>query len=188
LLTPNSLVVLISRSEDQAAELFREHLLVTWEALGCPLKRRKPNTLELRLNNGSRIVVLAHSPDTSVGKSNVRLLIIDEAARVSDEVYGAVSPFLAVSNGTLMLLSTPKGKRGFFWRAWDKETHWEKTRITAWQCPRISREFLDEERRTKGDRYFKENYECSFEDAVGAAFSEEAINAMVSVGGTALFG
>ncbi len=44
-------------------------------------------------------------------------LKIDEAARVSDELYRAVRPMLATSGGRIVLLSTPFGKRGFFFRA-----------------------------------------------------------------------
>ena len=37
---------------------------------------------------------------------------------VSEEVYRAVRPMLAVSQGSLWLMSTPYGKRGFFYDAW----------------------------------------------------------------------
>lgn len=196
LLQDESFVIVVSRSLPQAGEMFREHLLPAWKALGSPLKIRMPTKLELRLKNGSRILVLAHSPDTDVGKSGVHLLIIDEAARVSDEMYIATSPFLATTDGDMMLLSTPFGKRGFFWRAWDEQPDvWERTRVTAeylphltpHYCPRISAEFLAMQRRTLGDRPYRQEYETSFEDMVGAAFSQDAIDAAISVGGVPLF-
>jgi hypothetical protein len=52
------------------------------------------------------------------GFSAVSLLIIDEASRVEDSVYKALRPMLAVGNGDLWLLSTPFGKRGFFYENW----------------------------------------------------------------------
>ena len=42
---------------------------------------------------------------------------------------------------------------------------------TAEQCPRIAPEFLAEERRALGDRYYRQEYACSFEDAIDALFS-----------------
>ena len=47
-----------------------------------------------------------------------RASIIDEAARVPDEVYLAMRPALVLRNGDLWLMSTPLGKRGFFYEAW----------------------------------------------------------------------
>ena len=40
---------------------------------------------------------------------------MDEAAAISDEVYSAATPMLAATNGSLWLLSTPQGPRGFFY-------------------------------------------------------------------------
>jgi hypothetical protein len=188
ILRPESLVVIVSRSEEQAAELFREHLLIAWDALGQPLKRRAPKTLELRLRNGSRVLTLAHNPNTAVGKSAVRLLIIDEASRVSDEMYAAVFPFLTVSRGHLMLLSTPFGKRGFFWKAWALEPDWEKTPVRWYNSPRVSRETVEEYRRKFGNRQCSQEYELEFVDTVDAVFSGESIDAAIGVGANALFG
>jgi hypothetical protein len=46
------------------------------------------------------------------------LLIIDEAARVSDEMYRTLRPMLASTNGDLWMMSTPCGKRGFSYHTW----------------------------------------------------------------------
>jgi hypothetical protein len=43
------------------------------------------------------------------------LVIVDEAARVPDDLYRAVRPMLAVSQGRLIALSTPFGQRGWFY-------------------------------------------------------------------------
>ena len=65
------------------------------------------------------------------GFSGVSLLIIDEAARVPDDLYYAVRPMLTVSQGRLILLSTPHGRQGFFFEAWTKEKGWLKIKISA---------------------------------------------------------
>ena len=54
---------------------------------------------------------------------------------------------LAVSRGKLWLLSTPHGKRGFFYEMWKAGGRgWMRIRVPATECPRISQRFLAEER------------------------------------------
>jgi hypothetical protein len=43
--------------------------------------------------------------------------------------------------------------------------------------PRIPQEFLAEERQALGDRWYRQEYECSFEATVGAVFRPEDIAA-----------
>jgi hypothetical protein len=103
---------------------------------------------ELVLANRSRIVSLPCREETIRGYSNVNLLVIDEAARVPDDVYRAVRPMLAVSGGRLICLSTPYGRRGFFWHAWANcGTDWIRVEVAAERIARISAAFLAEERR-----------------------------------------
>ncbi len=77
-------------------------------------------------------------------------MILDEASRIEDQLLAAVRPMLATSNGELIALTTPAGKRGFFFEAWTGDGDWERTKITADQCPRITPEFLAQE--LKGPR------------------------------------
>ena len=72
----------------------------------------------MELENGSRIITLPGSEKTIRGFSGVGLLLVDEASRVADELYFAVRPILAVSGGSLMVLTTPYDKRGVFYEEW----------------------------------------------------------------------
>jgi hypothetical protein len=125
-------------------------------------------------------VGLPGSEATVRGFSAVSLLLVDEAARVSDELYLALRPMLAVSEGTLWLMSTPYGKRGFFYEAWESGGEWERFQVTAEECPRISQRFLEEERRAMGERWFRQEYLCEFGDADDAVFRQEWIEKAVS--------
>src|SRR6202043_502550 len=89
----------------------------SYRSLGCPMRLGLTNE-ELRLSNQSEVVSLPCREETVRGYSRVGLLVIDEAARVPDDLYRAVRPMLAVSAGQLICLSTPYGKRGFFHDAW----------------------------------------------------------------------
>jgi hypothetical protein len=85
-------------------------------------------------------------------------MLIDEAARVNDDLYKAVRPFLAASDGDLWLMSTLVGKRGFFYEEWTNGgPRWKRFTVTAMDCLRIRREFLEEERAT-GERWFRQQY------------------------------
>lgn len=119
------------------------------------------SALRLELQNGSRIVSLPGKEETIRGYSGVRLLVVDEAARVPDSLYYSVRPMLAVSGGRLVCLSTPFGKRGFFHQEWIEGHGWERVKITADQCPRISKAFLEEERRSLGDWWYRRNITVS---------------------------
>jgi hypothetical protein len=115
------------------------------------------------------------------GYSGVDLLICDEAARVPDELYQAVRPMIAVSQGRIVLLSSPFGRRGFYHDVGENGgPAWHRTKITAYDCPRISREWLEQERKQIGDFWFTQEYECSFNDDVSAVFRYEDIMAAMS--------
>src|SRR5207248_5957823 len=112
---------------------------------------------ELHLENFSHIVCLPCREDTVRGYSNVSLLIIDEAARVPDDLYRAVRPMLAVSGGRLICLSTPYGKRGFFHDCWTNGgADWQRIEVPASRIPRISPAFLEQERRALGESWYRQ--------------------------------
>jgi hypothetical protein len=169
LLRRRALVLLLSPSLRQSAELFRK-VLDLFGALRRPVGVRAESALRLELANGSRVLSLPESERTVRGFSAVNLLVADEASRISDDLYRAIRPMLATSGGALVALSTPFGRRGWFFRAWDEEPDWRRVRVKAEECPRISREFLEEERRTLGERYYSQEYGCEFVAVEGQVF------------------
>ena len=116
------------------------------------------------------------------------MLIIDEAARVDDALYFSVRPMLAVSQGRLVALSTPFGKRGWFHDEWHGDSTWERVRITAEQCPRITKEFLAEERKALGERWYSQEYLTVFANTIDSVFSLHDIEAAMSRDVKPLFG
>jgi hypothetical protein len=110
----------------------------------------------------------------------VRLLIIDEAAHIDEELYHALRPMLAVSGGSLLLASTPYGQVGPFPHAWFYGGDaWHRESVPSTECPRISMEFLEGERATMPDQIFRREYMCSFDEADTQVFSEELIQSIV---------
>ncbi len=126
---------------------------------------------------GTRIMALPGDEANIRGISAVNLLIIDEATRVKDEIYDAVGPMLATTNGKTILLSVPWAKSGFFYNIWRKaeETDWFKLAVKATDCPRISPEILVQQRQALGEHFFKQEYMCEFLDHEFQLFSAELI-------------
>jgi hypothetical protein len=175
---PGSLGLLLSPTLRQSQELFRKALAV-YRSAGRPVPPESETALTLTLENGSRIVSLPGGKGHTVrGYSSVGLLVVDEASRVPDELYASLRPMLAVSAGRLVALSTPFGTRGWWYEAWKSAEPWERYRVTAEVCPRISSEFLEEERRTMGDWHYRQEYLGEFMDDAFAVFRNEDIEAM----------
>jgi len=177
---PGSLVLLLSPTLRQSGELFRAKVLPMYHALGDPVRVTGRTALQLTLANDSRILSLPENEEGIRGFSGVTLLVIDEASRVTDSLYYAVRPMLATSAGRLVALSTPFGKRGWFFEEFQSTRPWLRVRATAEMCPRISAKFLAEERAALGSRWFSQEYLCNFEDAIDAVFAEADIQAALT--------
>lgn len=185
----DSLILLVSRTQRQSDELFRK-LVAFYDALARPVPAVQDQARTLTLANGSRIVSLPGEPENLRGFSAPRLILVDEASRVSDAMQAAISPMLAtVPDGRLIYLSTPCGLRGFFAEAWhDPALDWERVRVTADRCPRIAPAFLASERARLGPRMFAQEYLCSFEESIGQVFSTESVLGAFSSDAAPLFG
>src|SRR5438105_9925160 len=170
---PGSMIILLSRSLRQSEILF-DMLVGFHKKLGSTFLD-KQTAHELRLENGSRVICLPCKEETIRGYSGVTLLVIDEAARVPDELYRAVRPMLIVSDGRLICLSTPFGKRGFFYDAWARGgPDWTHIDVPASQISRIKPERLEEDRRAMGLSWYRQEYECSFEALEGLVYHDFA--------------
>jgi hypothetical protein len=133
------------------------------------------NPISVKFGNGSRIVGLPGREGTIRGFSAPSLIVVDEAARVPDEVYQALRPMLATVDGDLWAMSTPWGKRGFFYEAWSGREKWERVADPAWECPRIRPEQVEEDRVSMGDDWVRQEYGCEFTDVDSCLFDRESI-------------
>ena len=96
-----------------------------------------------------------------------------------DDLYKAIRPMLAVSQGSMILMSTPFGKRGHFHQEWT-EGAWDRIQVKANECSRIAPEFLAEERTSMGAQWFRQEYECEFSDTFDQVFEYETVMAALS--------
>lgn len=185
---PGSLVLCLAPSERQSKELFGK-ISGFYRGLHDAPPPESDRKLGMVLPNGSRIEALPGSEKTIRGFSGAALLLVDEAARVDDGLYHAVRPMLAVSGGGLVMLSSPYGKRGAFYEAWTNgAASWERYEVAAEECPRITPEFLAEERAALPSWVYRQEYECSFEETEDQIFTTEMVEAAVTPKVAPLFG
>ncbi len=172
---PRSLILLFSKAQRQSSELLAKiHGYIN--TMERPPLLTKEAATEIRLKNGSRVVSLPGDGDSIRGYSAPNLIVEDEAAFVTDELYEAFLPMLATSNGRLILMSTPNGKRGHFHAAWSgMNTKWQRESITASQVTRISPEYLEDMRAEYGPWKFQQEFFCKFVEANDQFFSDDAI-------------
>ena len=173
---PKSLIIVAAPVGRQSGEFIAKvHAFLA--ALGLKLRGDGVNRASILFPNGSRIVGIPGRDEGTIrGFSAVTLLIIDEASRVSDELYHAVRPMLAVRGGDLWLLSTPLNTTGFFYNEWTHSPNWHKIAVPATECPRIPKQFLEDERASSGDLLFRREYMCQFIDLGGSLFIRELID------------
>jgi hypothetical protein len=122
--------------------------------------------------DGSRNVGISDVHATSRGLSGASMLIFDQVAQVSGELYKAMRATRATSRGALWLLSTPYGKRGFFYDEWATGRNWTRFEVQVTDCPRIPPDYLESERRDLGPDYFQQEYMGHSFAPMDAAFNE----------------
>ena len=127
---PGSTSLAIAPSQRQSAEVARRARAIL---IATGQKLTVDNLFELGCN-GSRLVALPGSSDDTVrGLSVDAELIIDEAARVDDEIYNACRPMIArhADKARLLVMSTAWLSSGFFHDIWmnGSEQDWQKTMV-----------------------------------------------------------
>ena len=184
LLNKGTQTLIIGAVDRQSVGLFekvKSHItnLAKWNIKG------KPTMHKIELTNGSKIIA---EPAGRTGYGlrflTIHKLVCDEAHYIPEEVFIAVRPMLATTDGTIDLLSTPKGNKGYFYDAFeDEETKKDfKQFHVRWQdCPRHSESFIKRERRTMTKLQFAQEYDAVFLDSLQAFFTLELINNCIKI-------
>jgi Phage terminase large subunit len=176
-LTPDSLILLSSKTERQSGELFAK--VAKYHRQLALVETVRDMALTLEFANGSRVIAVCGEGDNFRGFSDPRLCVVDEASIVSDSVLNALLPMLIVSGGRLIALSTPRGKRGWFYERYiSDETDWTRINARAADSPRIPKQRLEEQKRSLGERLYSQEFLNEFIEAEGQLFSDETIAAI----------
>lgn len=125
-------VAIVSRSENQAKKLMGEIQKLIWNSpqkLGdFVVKDRRTKSLSKSEIHFEKGWIKCFPPTDAILGETIDLLIIDEAAMVDDEIYNtAMKPTISKSDGKILLSSTPRGQKGYFYETFDpfdlRKTH-----------------------------------------------------------------
>ncbi len=112
-------IMIIASVDRQSLLLFEKVLSYIYLKNKKMIKKGKdkPTKHELKLTNGSIIRCLP-TGDSGYGIRGFTIdrLYADEAAFIKEDVWAAVTPMLATTGGSIILLSTPFGKENYFYR------------------------------------------------------------------------
>jgi hypothetical protein len=176
--TPESLVLLVCPSERQSAELLRKVKAILAQTPGIDYSRDSVLTVELA--NGSRVIALPSAESNLRGFSAPEMIIVDEASRCDDALFYGLKPMLATNQGKLILLSSPFGRRGFFFDVWTNGENWERFTVKATDCERITPEFLASEKASMPSFIYEQEYFCAFTDSDTQIFPSELIQSSIN--------
>lgn len=137
--------------------------------------KNKPTMHKVHFKNGTGILSFA-AGETGVGLRGytIKKLMIDEGSRMSEEFYIAVSPMLSVIRGSMDIGSTPCGKVGFFYQC-SKDKKFRKFYVSAEDCPRHTKEFLNNEKERLPRLAYAQEYLAIFTDELRRLISNETI-------------
>jgi Terminase large subunit, T4likevirus-type, N-terminal len=192
---PGSVVLVVAPGERQAKLLFSKAASLYRQA-GYPLPAHSERRTGLELSNGSIIEALPAVERTTRGYS-VDLLVVDEAAAVPDMDYYGILPALVATQGEQVLLSTPRGRRGFFWEIWHgappqpvaeanlnrgEDSDWLRIMVRSDEVGRIREEDLEVFRHTMPEQFFRQEFFCEWLETEGSLFSYDDIQAALAAG------
>lgn len=174
LFTPGALVLIVSPAERQSVETIRKVKDLMARLPDRPEILAESMT-QIEFVNRSRVVALPGTQSTIRGYSGVNLLILDEARWIEDSIIAAVTPMTATVAGRIVGLSTPGLKAGWYWNQWTYGRGWHRIKATVYDCPRIDRDFVEDERHGMTPAQFAAEYECEFMDSDEAAWLSTAL-------------
>jgi hypothetical protein len=127
-------ILIISCTERQSEELLLKVLFHIQDNYPNLLKkgRDRPTKHIIKLKNGSIIRCLPTGQTGSgIRGFTINMLIADEAAFMPEEVWLAVTPMLLTTGGQIILVSTPHGRKGYFYRCYNDEQQFKKFHINS---------------------------------------------------------
>ena len=181
----NKCVLVIASVERQAQLLFEKILDYIYKNYKDYIKRGKdkPTKSKLTLTNGTIIRCLPTGlSGYGIRGYTIDLLVADEAAFINDEVWQAVTPMISTrikTGARIVLLSTPMGKDGYFYRCFN-DPSFTTFHVSSEDCPRISEEFLAQEKIRMSELEYAQEYLGEFVDEIRQLFSNELIRSCMT--------
>jgi len=167
---PGTTTLIIAASQRQSSLLF-EKVRGNLDLINEKEKiyAEPPTLTRIRLKNKSQIYALpAGRTGYFIRGFTIDMLIADEAAYISENVWLACTPMIAVSRklrgmGYIILLSTPFGKGGYFFNSFTDDD-FRSFHVSSEDCPRIPKDFLRKEKLRMTKAQYRQEYLGEFCD------------------------
>jgi hypothetical protein len=178
----NRIIGMFAFTEKQAYNLFFKTLMYLEAVYPRMIKRGKdkPTKHQIKLKNGSLIMCYAVGlSGEGIRTFTLTDLVVDEGAPMSREVFIALTPMLSVTKGSMDISSTPRGKEGYFYECSDQcpkvKPNFTRFYVSAEDCPRHSKEFLDSEKVSMTRLEYAQEYLARFLDEVRQFYPTKVI-------------
>ena len=173
----NKTILVIASVERQAYLLFEKILayLSNYHKWAIKKGKDRPTKHKIELTNGCKIYCLPTGlSGYGIRGFTVDLLIADEAAFIPEEVWTAVTPMLATTKGSIVLLSTPHGKGGYYYDCFSNPA-FKSFHVSSENCPRMDKIFLAREKERMTKLEYAQEYLGEFVDDLMQFFSTKLI-------------
>lgn len=190
---PDTKIIVVSLTEDQAKliiVMILDYLESTYRRY-IATGKNKPTQNKIILKNGSSVLArpVGTTGDAVRGFTG-DILIIDEASRMPKLVWEAGKPTLLTTAGKIWMCSTPYGKQGYFWEAYqNRENRFTVFHISSEEVIKNRKlsvgwtreqrdaaiKFLESERKDMTELQYGQEYLGLFLDELRQYFSDDLI-------------
>lgn len=183
---------MISPTLNQARNVFKELVSAIWES--GVVKRKNETLLDIELINGSRIFFRSAEMGEALRGYHISgVLILDEAAYLSDDIAQLVLPWRQVAKAPMLIVSTPRLKTGLFFRYYNMGIERIDNTVTVdWNdydtTELLSNEQIETYRRILTKNQFKSEILGEFLDMEGMVFTNIEPNIKNTTEYSKLFG
>ncbi len=171
---PNARLVLVSAAQRQSDELASKLLgfVSRHEKLYDSVLRSSREIVEF--TNGS--VVHALPASGLIRGFTATRVLVNEAREILDEeaTFSAVEPMLLTTDGPLSVFTTPLGRQGRIWEAFNAG-HYLKTQVPSSTSKYASLEHLERQRLEMSAALYACEYEAQFMDVADSYLSAESV-------------
>lgn len=187
-------IIAVSLTEDQAflmRAMVEDYIKRNYPTYLRVKKKDKPTKNRIKLSNGSEYIVRpVGNHGNAVRGFTANVLIVDEAAYMPELMWLAAKPTLLTTGGDIWLCSTPHGKEGYFYEAFqNKQNRYKVFHISSeevihnrpisksWSAEKrkAAIRLLEEEKNDMSDLRYAQEYRGEFIDELRRYFSDELI-------------
>lgn len=141
------------------------------------IKRKNGQELRIESIYGSVLQFFSGESPTAIRGNTVSgILIIDEASYFPDQLsngediwYNVIQPITKARCKKIIMISTPAGKRGFFYQFYNKALEGKEgyayMKRTIYDDSLASQDYIDDMKNGTPEKIFQQEYECVFLDS-----------------------